>query len=185
MCKSGFVKSPQLIKCAIPQEMLFVQVTCVTSWHTEKLLVQSSSCWGVSKVSFTVPLEKIACWSLNLGWEINKWILKGFLGAGLYRIVTELIHMVSFAVCFTFFGCCDSHVLFFKAVALQSVRQNWAYNKDAELGCSTPFFYKLMFFWLFSALCRCFMDFHIISFWPVKTTTCQDRSLHQQQYFCM
>lgn len=30
--------------------MLFVQVTCVRGWHTEKLLLQSSSFWGVSEV---------------------------------------------------------------------------------------------------------------------------------------
>lgn len=87
-------------------------------------------------VFFTASWEKtVYCWNLNLGWETNKWILKGFWGAGLYRIVTELMDVVSFAVCFTFFGCCDSHILFSKVVAIQSVCQNRAYNYDAVLHC--------------------------------------------------
>lgn len=54
-------------------------------------------------------------------------------GAGLYGIVIELMDVFSFAVCFTFFGCCDSHVLFSKAVAIQSVCQNSVNNYDAVL----------------------------------------------------
>lgn len=39
-----------------------------------------------------------------------------------------------------------------------------------------------MFFWLLSAAVLC--CFHVLSCWPVKTSTCKDRSLHQQQCFC-
>lgn len=50
ICKFTSVKRSQLIKCAAPREMLFVQLTCVTDWRTEQLLLQTSSCWGVSVV---------------------------------------------------------------------------------------------------------------------------------------
>jgi len=49
ICKFTSIKRSHLITCAKPQEMLFVQLTRVTGWHTEQLLLQTGSCWGVSE----------------------------------------------------------------------------------------------------------------------------------------
>ena len=50
--------------------------------------------------------------------------IKGSWGAGLGGIVTVLMDVVGSAACFTFIGCCDSHVLFSKAVVTQPVCQS-------------------------------------------------------------
>lgn len=82
-------------------------------------------------------------------------------------MVTELMDVVSFAACFSFFGCCDSHVLFSKAVAKQSVK--------IEHIIMMQYFTVLRSHVFLIALCCCFMDFHILSCWPEKTSICKDR----------
>lgn len=173
ICKSVFFKTPQLINVQYPRRC-FLSRSPVAHRQTAVTEQQLLGCEWI--VSFTASWEKkVYCRNLNLGWETNKWILKSFLEAGLYGIVTELMDVVSFAACFSYFGCCDSHVLFSKAVAIQSVCQNWACNYDAVLHCFTI---------------SCFSDcsllllygFSYLSCWPEKTSTRKDR--HQKQCFC-